>query len=187
MKEKLHWIRNIKKFLESNGMMSSFANPTINLSGKVFQRASDIFHQEAFASIKSERSKLRTYSKIKHCIGFENYLNDVTNISDRIAMTKLRLSNHKLMIEAGRHTKLDINMRLCPNCMVLESEIHFLFSCSLYTELRILLLSPFLRNRIYTDDEKLIIIFSSRNFSKNIAKYINASFCIRESLQVAFK
>ena len=55
-------------------------------------------------------------------------------IKDRIALTKLRLSNHKLMIEKGRHLKLDRNRRFCPFCPnEVEDEIHFMITCKNYT------------------------------------------------------
>lgn len=67
---------------------------------------------------------------MKEHIGHENYVNNAINTKNRIAMTKLRLSNHKLMIEVGRHNKIDINSRLCPTCLTgIETEIHFLFDC----------------------------------------------------------
>ena len=37
-------------------------------------------------------------------------------IATRIAVSRLRLSNHELMIEKGRHLKLDVNQRICPFC-----------------------------------------------------------------------
>ena len=50
---------------------------------------------------------MRTYGLIKSEIGEEPYLRIVKNVKDRISMTKLRLSNHKLMIEKGRHQGLE--------------------------------------------------------------------------------
>ena len=58
------------------------------------KRMSDIFHQEAFAEINRDGSKLRTYAKIKQEHGIENYLNTITNVERRIHLCKTRLSNH---------------------------------------------------------------------------------------------
>ena len=80
-----------------------------------------------------EDSKLRTYAKLKTDIGLENYLLNISNIEDRISLTKIRLSNHKLNIEVGRHGKIPKNERYCPFCPTLiEDEMHFLL-CPAYS------------------------------------------------------
>ena len=66
---------------------------------KTLAREKDIFHQTEFFNIQEDSAKLRTYSKIKTDIGLEEYLTQVRNTSDRIAMSRLRLSSHNLMIE----------------------------------------------------------------------------------------
>ena len=72
------------------------------------QRMIDIFYQEAFADISRENSKLRTYAKLKQNRGLENYLKNV-NVEERTPLTKIRLSNHDLMIEKGRHQELEVH------------------------------------------------------------------------------
>ena len=78
MKENLAWVNGLKNHLEKNGMLSLFINCYANkpdfIHKKLLQTLSDEFHQEAFASIKEERSKLRTYALIKTDIGLEKYL-----------------------------------------------------------------------------------------------------------------
>ena len=47
-------------------------------------------------------------------------------------MSKFRLSNHRLMIEKGRH-----NNRKCPFCLThIEDETHFLINCPIYSSIR---------------------------------------------------
>ena len=132
----LKWITAVKNYLQYNGMLKCFIKPDKNVHNKLFHRLGEIFHQNAPNTITSQHCKLRTYGKIKKHIGFEEYLTDVTNVEHRVAMTKLKLSNHKLMIEVGRHDNIDINNRLCPSCSAIESESQFLLSCSLYSDLR---------------------------------------------------
>ena len=96
----------------------------------IFQRLCDEFHQNAFATIQDETSKLRTYSLFKSKIGFENYLNTIKNKAIRTEITRFRLSNHQLMIEIGRHRNIPKNLRFYPFCPdTIETEIHFLISC----------------------------------------------------------
>ena len=69
----------------------------------------------------------------------ENYLNTITNLNHRIALTKLRISSHKLMIEKGRYSRPYIppEERLCPSCQSkTEDEKHVLLYCVLYDTLR---------------------------------------------------
>ena len=114
--------------------MESFITKDNSTPLKLFQRLCDIFHQNAFSEISKDSSKLRTYNLIKTKIGMENYLKINIGNKHRIALTKLRLSNHTLMIEKGRHLKLDRNLRYCPFCSnEVEDEIHFMITCKNYT------------------------------------------------------
>ena len=65
---------------------------------------------------------------------YVSYLELTSRVSDRRTLTKLRISNHKLMIELGRYNNTPRDNRLCPvcDCNTTEDEIHFLFYCSKY-------------------------------------------------------
>ena len=79
----------------------------------------------------------RTYSQLKKTPGYEAYLSEIRHIEMRTALTKLRLSNHTLMIEKGRHLKIERNRRFCPYCpRSIEDEKHFLMECKSFNNLR---------------------------------------------------
>ena len=63
-------------------------------------------------------NKSLVYRKHKTEFKMESYLNQVTNTSHRTALTKLRLSDHRLKIESGRHIRPKINRenRTCKLC-----------------------------------------------------------------------
>ena len=67
-------------------------------------------HSEIFNdNIKSgTTNKLRTYRMHKSEIEIENYIKTATNFNHRKAMSRLRLSDHKLQMEAGRHSNTPI-------------------------------------------------------------------------------
>ena len=135
--ENLPWTSSIEGILSEIGLRQSFLDKDIDLHLQASQRLQDIYHQNVFADIKREDSKLRTYSKFKTEPGFEIYLDEVTCVKERIALTKLRLSNHVLMIEKGRHMKIDKNRRFCPFCPnSIEDERHFLIQCKQYKHIR---------------------------------------------------
>ncbi len=135
--ENLSWSTNIRLKLEEMGMGDLFIGGNGDSHLKAFQRMVDIFHQGAFSSVGRDDSKLRTYGLLKLAPGYETYLTDIKCIKERTALTKLRLSNHMLMIEKGRHQKLDRGCRFCPFCPgAVEDELHFLLDCGAYGCLR---------------------------------------------------
>ena len=68
----------------------------------------------------------------------EKYLSEIKDIKKRVAITKFRLSDHKLEIEIGRYhrPKLKPDERLCQVCDAIEDEMHCLMSCKLKQDLR---------------------------------------------------
>ena len=110
-------------------------------------------------------------------------------------MTKLRLSNHKLEIEAGRHKrpyKLP-EERLCFNCInKMEDEKHFMMACKAYLEKRKALYKS-LEEKMKIDFTKMteIAVFillmqggNENSTRKQIAKYIWECFELRASLVI---
>ena len=114
-----------------------YANPYENITDftREEQRAVtyEIFHNKWKSSIQ-ESSKTDTYQMFKPDMKFEPYLYH-NNRKERVMMTKLRVSDHKLMIEVGRHHRpiLPRPDRKCPMCNeFVEDEVHFLTKCCLY-------------------------------------------------------
>ena len=183
----LMWPKRMKDALSKIGMLDTFIIKDRMAHTKAFQRMSDIFHQSAFSEIKKETSKLRTYSTMKTQIGYENYLCQIQNIQNRISLTKIRLSNHRLMIETGRHQRVDKNQRFCPFCPTkIEDEFHFLLECQVFSTVRIELINNVIRENerfvqlgIY---EKFVALLSNPIVMRYTANYICKSFYIREYL-----
>ena len=87
-------------------------------------------------------SRLKFYQKIKEEYGYEEYLN-TPNFEKRKLISKLRCSDHVLEIERGRHkpanTRKPVEERKCVYCEKgeVEDEKHFLYTCDLYTSIRL--------------------------------------------------
>ena len=180
----LKWPYQVEITLSQIGMMDSIITKENNSHIKVFQRLYDIFHQKAFDEISRDSSKLRTYSLVKRKIGLEGYLSSNTNINtqNRIALTKFRLSNHDLMIEKGKHIKLDKAERFCPCCPTLvETEMHFLLHCKTFLCMRTELLAAIMLSEpsfnSLSDDDKFIYLLNN----EYAFKY--TSTCIRKGFQ----
>ena len=168
-----------------NFYLNDYTNKPSFIHKKVFQRLSDIFHQNSFVVIKGETSKLRTYATCKKEIGFEIYLSEIRNPSVRIQVSKFRLSNHRLMIEVGRHNGIPKELRFCPFCpQKVENELHFLLECSLYKTQRANLINPLINMThgftYFTESQKLEYLL--RNVESNISSYIANCFDIRTLL-----
>ena len=103
-------------------------------------------------------------------------------------MTKFRLSNHKLMIEKGRHRNLDKSMRVCPFCASVEDEIHFLSKCEVFRYIRTDLLSDIeetlnIRNLRYMEGKSLLkLLFEKEEIAQMVAKYLTKSMELRDFL-----
>ena len=102
------------------------------------QRLHDNFIQNWNSRLR-ESNRASFYSGISS-FHFQHYLNFVRTKKYRQAIASLRCSSHRLETEAGRWHKpirTPVENRKCKRCDVVENEFHFLFECSLYSELRI--------------------------------------------------
>ncbi|XP_048587031.1 uncharacterized protein LOC125570103 [Nematostella vectensis] len=142
------WHRKIKQILDLAGRSDIWLTDT-NTPEATYsflqQRLYDIEQQTWLSSIQNDnrkdqeqKNKLRTLRKFKLSHNLEDYLTDVKNIDHRIALTKFRLSNHKLAIETGRYEKpyKQPNERKCLVCQTgkVEDEEHFLLECPAYKD-----------------------------------------------------
>ena len=191
VEKKFTWSQDIKRTLEENGMLNLFLNEyyerPIFVHKRIFQTLCDQFHQNTFETIRNVRSKLRTYAIFKKQHGFETYLIQIKKFKFRRMLTKLRLSNHDLSIETGRHKKgewREKEMRICPLCHGhIENEVHFLFQCSTYNTLRDELFRSLtlpINFQYLLNDEKLE--FLMQNLETDVAKFIHNCFELRTFL-----
>ena len=191
----LPWAVNIRKIFSTNGMLQEYLhklNETEEarygpMAEKLHQRLRDQFNQISFEVIKTS-SKMKMLNLLKTTAGKETYLTEVTNSKHRIAMTKLRLSGHRLEIETGRYNKTDVVERLCLYCQftgqkTVEDEIHFLIRCPMLSEIRENTLpSQILQETQLSDEEKfsLLMTDNATNNLRQTAKYIYQAFSERE-------
>ena len=175
--------------LSKHGMQYHATNPDIgNLDKAYFGRAKDVYHQEAFSEINNPDSKLRTYATLKQSIGREAYLDQIRNTKRRQKLTRFRLSNHKLMIEVGRHMRPKLNReeRICQICeKAVEDEVHLLVACKFYETLRkpMFDLCEELRPQFkyYSDEEKFIFIMTTPLLMHHVSKFLENALDIREN------
>ena len=166
-------------------MQYKLTETSTNICNAVFGKAKDVFHQEAFCGIEKANAKLRTYGLIKFDIGREGYLELIKKTKRRQLVTKFRLSNHKLLIEVGRHMNLPKEERICEICNKgVEDEIHFLVKCDLYETLRKPLfdICTELKSQFgyYSDQEKFVFIMTTPLLMDNVSKFIDSAMKERD-------
>ena len=95
--------------------------------------------------------KLEFYNTFKNEYTPCCYLSFTRKLNGRKELVKLRIGNHKLIIETGRYDQISRFGTLFPTCgsNQVEDEIHFLFSCPKYS---------ILRNRFYSNIKNHLII-----------------------------
>jgi hypothetical protein len=120
----------------------------------------------------------------------ENFLKLDIDRSDISNVVRFRISNSILMLEKGRHRKIDLENRVCPLCKFeVEDELHFTIKCTKLQELR---------NKFYqkisdiihsfynlSDTEKFHLIFRSNDYDVSkccILKGISEMYRFRCSL-----
>ena len=134
------WLLKIQQILNECGLSFVWNFPhsvsTKWLDATLTQKLKDIFLQK-WAEKCNVCRKGCHYSLFKSQFGFECYLDDLPQCY-RIALTKLRTSNHKLPVEKGRYANLPRDQRFCTLCNTdqMGDEYHFLLECPSLADLR---------------------------------------------------
>ena len=99
-------------------------------------------------------------------------------------MTKFRLSNHKLMIEKGRHNNIENNKRycqFCPNCI--ENEYHFIIKCLAYDPIRVILMEKInIENQHLSNEPLFTFLMTNIDIVRHTANFITRANDIRDFL-----
>ncbi len=127
-----------------------------------------------------EGNKLHTYARVKKSCNFEDYLTWIPNFDKRHALTKLRISDHRLPIETGRYVGTPPDQRYCYFCpTIVGDEYHFIMKCPSFSSARVEITQSCTENLTdYTSlnsNAKFESILSAR--SQPVAKAL-ANFCI---------
>ena len=144
------WISTVKFLLDYCNMNDIWLNPTEIKNDTIGSKCCNILMSKYVdfwnkmlqntdsSSLKKKKSnvymhgnnKLRTYCLIKNEYRMEAYLTSIANRTNRKMLAKLRCSNHPLLIEVGRHLKMDVDTRKCNLCDRIEDESISLLSAS---------------------------------------------------------
>ena len=158
------WAINIRNILYKNGFGYVWQNQNFGIDKSfivIFKtRIKDIFFQKNQVEING-LSINRLYRHLN--VESNRYLFSLPNDYIRIALTKLRLSSHHLMIEKGRWNGINYVERKCILCDDLEDEYHFIMCCVKYYDLR----KKYLPKDVYNNPSmfKFIKLLNSENLN----------------------
>ena len=137
-----NWVFRLKKLLETLGFGHVWLYQSVEndeLFFRIFnQRIRDNYGQRLHFELQNMLRRKYFILYHKHFVA-SKYLEIVKTESHRIALGRLRSSNHRLAIESGRWHKphpTPVDERKCMLCDDIEDEYHFLCSCQLYKQLR---------------------------------------------------
>ena len=176
-----NWALLIKQCLDSFGFSEVWMYGGVG-DEKMFlnllkQRMIDCYKQVWNEKLQHS-DRYAVYRTFKSLLQPEKYLRDITISKFRVAMTKFRVGISDLRINK-RYKDMPIP-RNCPFCDELDTEIHFLIKCPMYTQLRDKYIYkhyknsnipplPFLLqndNRLLTRDVAMFIFYAFRSREK---------------------
>ena len=131
------WFRaleRISKFLNLEQLLiTSNREEIMNQLTKLKKTSTKLFideWQKERVELSGQSSKLGIFLVIKTSFSLSDYLMKSVYPSHRIALSKIRLSDHKFPIEVGRHDNIPREHRLCPfGCNQVGTESHYIFKC----------------------------------------------------------
>ena len=185
---KSEWMSTVKFLLNELNMTNFIQNPNLTTTEKFTrtckERIKSKFISQWGEEISADNSrsgrsnKLRFYQLYKDKFSREPYLDYISSFNLRKILTKFRCSDHVLEIEKGRHRKLDVSERICQVCKCsVETEMHFLQECPLYTQLREKYFGKSeLRNWTY------ILQCKEKETAINLANFLTKAFNLRKRM-----
>ena len=107
----------------------------------------------------------------------ERYLTDITIVKFRNVFFKFRMGVNELNVN-NRYTN---KSHLCPFCEAIENEMHFLFHCSKYKEIREKYIMKYIKN---AHDASLVFLLQNENVfvTRSVAMYLFYALKLRENL-----
>jgi hypothetical protein len=185
------WIRAAQNVVECLGLdleqISANMASSSYLKKKTCTRIKTIlmnrYNEYWKTQMNKQGGKLDSYRVFKDKFEYEDYLDVINNDKHRIAMSRLRISNHRLQVEVGRYKRplVPRHDRICEFCQDgVEDEAHFLFQCPTYRTPR----GEILGQESMIGDSQLLLkdLFVRGNICPlaDVARYIYEAMILRQ-------
>ena len=184
---KVNWASLLRDLLMSLGFYNVWLNQGVGNYNEFMsvlkQRLTDNFVQN-WSSRLDNSSRALFYRSIAS-FKFQPYLEYINICKFSQSFSKLRMSSHRLQIEAGRWARpssIPLNERKCSFCQVIEDEFHFVLKCQLYSDLRKKYISNYYWRR--PSIVKLLELLNSDNQTRirRLGAFIHQAFKLRTDL-----
>lgn len=183
----VNWASNVKNLLSNLGFYEVWLNQNVGNKNAFLRelriRLTDNFVQNWCSRI-TESSRANFYSLFSN-FNHQLYLEKVNVLKFRIALTKLRVSSHRLEIEVGRWSRPNrtpIDERKCFYCNKLEDEFHFLLECYLYKDLRKIYIHRYFWNRPNMLKLRELMTTENKKTLVNLAIFTEKAFKLRSDI-----
>ena len=116
-------------------------------------------------------------------------MDDINVERFRTSLSKLRLSSHRLEVEAGRWAKpieIPYENRKCKIRDTSEDEFHFVFECALYVEIITYISKYFWKHPSMIKFIELLCTDSKKNI-KMLSMYVDKAFKIKKENMPRYK
>jgi len=132
-------VRQILKETHQEDVINDIANNAIDFRKVLHQAEVDLMNIEIqrWKNELDRQPKLRFYKLFKEDYKTELYVQKCHNKSLRSFIAQIRAGVLPLQVEVGRFIQQLLEDRMCKHCKTVEDELHFIFECPLYTQLRI--------------------------------------------------
>lgn len=183
---KTNWAKLVQGLLASLGFNDAWLNQGIGDKElfllEVKQRLNDNFVQNWHSRLEHSSRAIFYRSIQDNYFGYKTYLSCINIPKYRHALTRLRVSSHRLEVETGRWHKpasKPFHERKCFICDKLEDEYHFIAECPIYSDLRKVYINKYYWLR--PNMVKLIQLLLSENEKvlRNLSIYIFKAFELR--------
>ena len=150
------WTSEVKSVFEDSNQSTIFESGHLFPIKATVKNLEEYFLKIQQASLELQclnMSKLRTFLTFKNFLSVPSYLTKPLTFVQRRIMAKIRLGSLALRIETGRYSRPRLleNERTCQVCRLdtdqieligeVESEIHFIFNCNRYSDIRLIWLN----------------------------------------------
>ena len=137
------WIKKIKEILTKSNLYDMLWNQqgsntyTYVAFKNIAKKNLKAYYADQWRENVENSSKCFFYKEYKTELAMEKYLMSL-NYNSRTYLTKLRVSNHKLPIELGRHQDVAKIDRICTFCNKYDigDEYHYMFICKKFDDIR---------------------------------------------------
>lgn len=144
---KMSWARAVNYIIDSLGLPKQIIFEHINESEYKKRKTSkniqslleDRYNNFWKHVMDKQTGKLDSFKHIKKHFEYARYLDSVKTRKYQTALTRLRISNHRLNIETGRYKRPVVarEERICDLCHLgVEDEYHFMFQCPTLADVR---------------------------------------------------